>query len=135
MLFEDSFLDKEFCKMEQSMKQFRDHKYGLFVHWGLYSMLGGVWKGERAYHTSEWIMRNMKIPVAEYRELAKSFAPTSFDAREYVRLAKAWGMKYIVVTAKHHDGFAMYDSRVSDYNIMNTPYGRDIIREFADACE
>ena len=121
--------------MEQSIQKFKDAKYGLFVHWGLYSALGGVWKGERAYHTSEWIMRNMKIPVAEYRELAKSFNPTSFDAREYVRLAKSWGMKYVVVTAKHHDGFAMYDSRVSDYNVMNTPYGRDIIREFADACK
>ncbi len=117
------------------LKWFTDAKYGLFVHWGLYSMLGGMWKGERSPHTAEWIMKNMQIPLSEYRKLAETFDPGHFDADEYVRLAKAWGMKYIVVTAKHHDGFAMYDSAYSDYTVMHTPYGKDIIRQFADACK
>lgn len=120
--------------MASNIKWFTDAKYGLFVHWGLYSMLGGMWKGERAPHTAEWIMKNMQIPLKDYKILAKEFNPQSFDAREYVRLAKKWGMKYIVVTAKHHDGFALYDSAFSDYTVMNTPYGKDIIRQFADAC-
>ena len=120
--------------MNENLKWFTDAKYGLFVHWGLYSMLGGVWKGERAPHTSEWIMKNMKIPLSEYRPLMKDFCPTAFDARAYVKKAKEWGMRYVTVTAKHHDGFALYDSKVSDYTVMHTPYGKDIIRQFADAC-
>lgn len=120
--------------MTENTKWFTDAKYGLFVHFGLYSILGGVWNGEHAPNTAEWIMKNMQIPLKDYRPLADEFNPTKFDAREYVKLAKKWGMKYIVVTAKHHDGFALYDSKVSDYTVMNSPYGKDIIREFADAC-
>lgn len=120
--------------MNSNTKWFTDAKYGLFVHWGLYSILGGVWDGKHAPNTAEWIMRNMQIPLKDYRPLAKQFNPTKFNAKEYVKLAKKWGMKYIVVTAKHHDGFALYDSKVSDYTVMNSPYGKDIIREFADAC-
>lgn len=113
---------------------FTDAKYGLFVHFGLYSLLGGVYRGQVAPNTAEWIMRNMQIPLAEYRTLMQSFDPTELDARDYVRRAKEWGMKYVVVTAKHHDGFALFDSKVSSYNVMHTPYGRDIIRDFANAC-
>jgi len=120
--------------MNTNTKWFTDAKYGLFVHWGLYSILGGEWNGKRVYYNAEWIMKRLEIPVSEYKQLAKAFNPTKFDAREYVKLAKKWGMKYIVVTAKHHDGFALYDSKVSDYTVMNSPYGKDIIREFADAC-
>ncbi len=121
--------------MNEQTKWFTDAKYGLFVHWGLYSMLGGVWQGKRAPHTAEWIMKNLQIPLQEYKKLADSFYPRHFNAEEYVRLAKSWGMKYIVVTAKHHDGFALYDSAYSDYTVMHTPYGKDIIRQFADACK
>ncbi len=113
---------------------FGEAKYGLFIHWGLYSILGGVWKGQRAYHTSEWIMRNMRIPLEEYKKLKNEFCPVQFDAREYVRMAKRWGMKYICITAKHHDGFALFDTGVSDYSITNTPYGKDIVKQLADAC-
>ena len=120
--------------METNTKWFTDAKYGLFVHWGLYSILGGEWNGKRVYYNAEWIMKRLEIPVSEYKKLANVFNPTKFNAREYVKLAKKWGMKYITVTAKHHDGFALYDTKVSDYNVMNTPYGKDIIREFADAC-
>ena len=121
--------------MTDKLKWFRDAKYGLFIHWGLYAIPGGTWKGERAPFGTEWIMKNMKIPFAEYKELAKQFDPVEFDPYFYVRRAKEWGMKYIVFTAKHHDGFAMYDTKVSEYSIMNTPYGKDIVRQLADACD
>ena len=117
------------------MDWFREAKYGLFIHWGIYAIPGGEWKGKPAPHGSEWIMKNMRIPLTEYRELAKQFNPQSFDPYYYVQSAKKWGMKYLTFTAKHHDGFAMYDSKVSDYNIMNTPYGKDVVRQLADACE
>ena len=108
--------------------------YGLFVHFGLYAMLGGVYKGTPSPRNAEWIMRHLQIPVSEYKALAKIFDPAALDARDIVRRAKGWGMQYVVVTAKHHDGFALYDTKVSDYNVKNTPYGRDIIKDFADAC-
>ena len=108
--------------------------YGLFVHFGLYSMLGGVYKGTPSPRNAEWIMRHLRIPVKEYKELAKAFDPRALDPVDIVRRAKAWGMRYVVVTAKHHDGFALYDSKASDYNVMHTPYGKDIIKAFADAC-
>ena len=120
--------------MNQKLKWFTDAKYGLFVHWGLYSILGGLWQGKRAPHTAEWAMKNLQIPLADYRRLADEFCPTEFDARAYVKKAKEWGMRYVTVTAKHHDGFALFDSAVSEYTVMQTPYGKDIIRQFADAC-
>lgn len=120
--------------MSDKLQWFKEAKYGLFIHWGLYAIPGGMWKGKPSPHGTEWIMKNMKIPLAEYKELAKQFNPVDFDPYYYVRQAKKWGMKYIVFTAKHHDGFSMYDTKVSDYSIMNTPYGKDIVRQLADAC-
>lgn len=113
---------------------FKDAKYGLFIHWGIYSMLGGVYKGEKIPYGAEWIMKNAEIPLQEYRKLAETFNPVDFDAEDIVGKAKKWGMKYIVFTAKHHDGFAMYHSEVSDYNIMNTPFQRDPLKELAEEC-
>ena len=113
---------------------FKRAGYGLFVHFGLYSMLGGVYKGTPSPRNAEWIMRHLQIPVAEYKKLAEKFDPAALDPTDIVRRAKAWGMQYVVVTAKHHDGFALYDSKVSDYNVMHTPHGKDIIRAFAEAC-
>jgi len=121
--------------MDQKIIQnFSDAAYGLFIHFGLYSIPGGIWNGVRAPHGSEWMMRNLQIPLAEYRELQKVFDPQKLSAKYYVRKAKEWGMKYLVLTAKHHDGFSLYDTAVSDYSVMNSPYGKDIVREFADAC-
>lgn len=114
---------------------FKDAKYGLFIHWGIYAALGGIYQGEKVPYGAEWIMRNARIPGKEYRRLAEQFNPVDFHAEEIVRKAKEWGMKYLVFTAKHHDGFAMYDSKVSDYNIMNTPFGRDPLKELADECQ
>ena len=117
------------------MDWFREAKYGLFIHWGIYSIPGGEWKGQPAPHGSEWMMRNLEIPFKDYSRLADIFNPEQLDARFYVKKAKEWGMKYLVLTAKHHDGFALYDTAVSDYSVMHTPYGKDIVREFADACK
>ena len=98
---------------------FQDAKFGLFIHWGVYSNLGDA----------EWVMQNQDIPIDRYELLPTFFNPIDFDAREIVDMAKNAGMKYITITTKHHDGFAMYDSKVSDYNIVKaTPYGKDIFR-------
>ena len=117
------------------MTWFREAKYGLFIHWGLYASLAGEYNGRRAPGASEWIMNDMDIPVEEYEKLAQRFHPAQFDARAWARMAKGWGMKYVVFTAKHHDGFAMYHSACDPYNIVDaTPFARDVVRELADAC-
>lgn len=116
---------------------FREAKFGMFIHWGPYSQLGGEWNGRQMQddRNAEWIMKRLKIPVTEYRELAHKMNPVKFDAREWVRLAKGAGMKYLVITAKHHDGFAMYRSTVSPYNIADwTPFKRDPLQELSQAC-
>ncbi|RKN62082.1 alpha-L-fucosidase [Paenibacillus ginsengarvi] len=122
---------------ENRIAWWREARIGLFIHWGLYSELGGYWNGaevEGAY--GEHIMLRGKIPVAEYEEVAKRFDPVRFSADEWVAAAKDAGLKYIVVTAKHHDGFAMYDSKACDFNIVKrTPFGRDPMKELAAACE
>lgn len=115
---------------------FREAKFGMFIHWGPYSRLAGEWNGRRqTQQQSEWIMKYLKIPVKDYRELAHKLNPVKFDAKAWVKLAKATGMKYIVITAKHHDGFAMYHSKVTDYNIYDwTPFKRDPLKELSEAC-
>ena len=125
---------------QRGRNRFIENKYGMFIHWGLSSTLGGIWKGETMEDggvgptVAEWIMRRKSIPRAEYADLARTFNPQSFDADEWVAIAKAAGMKYIVITAKHHEGFAMFDSSASDFNIVDaTPFGRDIIRELEQA--
>ncbi|MBQ3080577.1 MAG: alpha-L-fucosidase [Clostridia bacterium] len=114
---------------------FREAKFGLMVHWGLYSLLGGEWKGERMSYIGEWIQSRFRIPNSIYHSLASAFNPIFFDADEWVSLAEDAGMKYIVVTSKHHDGFAMYRSKASAFNIADaTPFKRDPIEELANAC-
>ena len=109
----------------QSRRRFEDARFGLFVHWGVYSLLG---KGE-------WIMDTDKIPVAEYEKLPPRFNPSAFDAEAWVEAAKGAGMKYVTVTSKHHDGFCMFDSRLTRYDIVDaTPYARDPLKALADAC-
>jgi len=105
---------------------FEEARFGLFIHWGVYSVLGD----------GEWVMNTRKIPIRNYEKLPAFFNPTEFDAREWVQMAKDAGMKYITITSKHHDGFAMWDSKVSDYNIVRkTPYGKDILKMLADECQ
>ncbi len=111
-------------------------EFGLFIHWGLYAQPAGEWKGEEIPGISEWIMARAKIPVAEYEQLAATFNPVKYDAKAWVSLAKEAGMKYIVITSKHHDGFAMFHSKASAYNIVDaTPFNRDPLKELADECE
>ena len=129
--------------MDQDSKEgrlawFKEAKFGLFIHWGPYSLLAGEWEAQRTPvgDIAEWIMLRFKIPVQEYRKMARTLNPVKFDAQEWVALAKSAGTKYLVVTAKHHDGFAMYHSRVSKYNIVDaTPFGRDPMPELAAACQ
>ena len=114
---------------------FHEAKYGLFIHWGLYAIPAGEWKGKRIPGIGEWIMYRARIPVREYEQLAKQFNPVKFNAEEWVRLAKDAGMKYIVITSKHHDGFALYDSKASPFDVVEaTPFKRDVLKELAAAC-
>ena len=116
------------------MHWWKDAKYGMFIHFGLYSILGGEYNGKVTPKIAEWIQNTLKIPLVEYKKLMEKFNPQQFNADEWVSVAKAAGMKYIIITAKHHDGFALFDSKVSDYDVMNTPFGRDIIKEMKEAC-
>ena len=98
---------------------FKDAKYGLFIHWGLYSILAGEYNGVKTDRIAEWIENHLDIPVEAYRALAAQFNPSAFNADELVRRAKEdWGMRYIVITAKHHEGFAMYRSQASGFNVV-----------------
>lgn len=108
-----------------SRQDFQDRKFGMFIHWGIYSLLGD----------GEWVMYQQKIPYEKYKRIANAFYPHDFNAREWVRVAKEAGMKYITITSRHHDGFSMFDTKASDYNIMKaTPFKRDPLRELAEAC-
>jgi len=121
---------------DRRMKCFRDARFGMFIHWGLYAVPSGEWKGKLIPGLGEWIMNRAKIPVAEYEPLTRQFNPVKFDAEEWVKVAKDAGMKYLVITSKHHDGFAMYDSKVSPFEIVEaTPYKRDPLKELAAACQ
>ena len=114
---------------------FREAKFGMFIHWGVYAVPAGEWKGQRVPGIGEWIMFRRASRCAEYEQLAKQFNPVKFDADAWVQLAKDAGMKYIVITSKHHDGFAMFDSKVSHCDIVDaTPSKRDILKELAAAC-
>jgi alpha-L-fucosidase len=120
---------------EKRLEWFREAKYGLFIHWGLYAIPAGQWNGKRSPGLGEWVMFRSTVPVKEYEQLATRFNPVKFDADGWVKLAKDAGMKYIVITSKHHDGFALFKSKASPYNIVDaTPFKRDVLKELADAC-
>ena len=124
------------AQRDARMKWWREARFGMFIHWGVYSVPAGTYHGKQIGGIGEWIMNNGKIPVAEYRQFAKQFNPVKFDADEWVRMAKDAGMKYIVITSKHHDGFAMFDSKATDWNITKaTPFQRDPLKELAAACQ
>ena len=134
-LFAISCNDDVRTRRATSLQEFRADHFGLFIHFGVYSKLGGVWKGEQIPYYGEQIMNHARITVPEYEAVAREFNPTDFDADEIVLLAKNAGMKYIVFTTKHHDGFCMFDTQTTDYDIVDfTPYGKDIVKELADAC-
>jgi alpha-L-fucosidase len=115
---------------------FRDAKFGMFIHWGLYAEAAGHWDDKNYFGTGEWLMKRAKIKTSEYEKLAQTFNPAKFNAEEWVKVAKDAGMKYLVITAKHHDGFAMFKSEASKYNIVDaTPFKRDPMKELAVACQ
>ncbi|QYY35982.1 alpha-L-fucosidase [Ruficoccus sp. ZRK36] len=118
-----------------AINAFRQARFGMFIHWGLYALPGGRWKGEIMDYIGEWLQARFRIPNAEYARLAERFDPVDFDADAWVRLAAEAGIRYLVFTTKHHDGFAMYHSKVSPFNIVDaTPFGRDVLKELAEAC-
>lgn len=109
-----------------SRQEFQDRKFGMFIHWGIYSLLGD----------GEWVMYNQKIPYEKYKRIANAFYPHDFNAKEWVQIAKAAGMKYITITSRHHDGFSMFDTKATDYNIVDaTPFKKDPMKELAAACK
>lgn len=112
----------------------RQARFGMFIHWGLYAIPAGQWDGKTVPGVGEWIMHNGHIAREDYATLVPQFNPVKFDADEWARIAKDAGMKYLVITTKHHDGFCMFDSKYTDYDIMSTPFKRDIMREISDAC-
>ena len=121
----------------ERMQWWREARFGMFIHWGVYAQWAGVYNGhEQLKGGAEWILNRSKIPVAEYREKAKQFNPIKYNPDEWVRMAKAAGMKYIVITAKHHDGFALFGTKASNWNVVDaTAYGKDLLKPLAKACK
>ncbi|GIK18225.1 MAG: DUF1080 domain-containing protein [Leptolyngbya sp. PLA2] len=117
------------------MDWWREARFGMFIHWGLYAIPAGVWNGREVPGVGEWIMYHGQISPKDYEPLAARFNPVKFDAREWARLAREAGMRYLVITSKHHDGFCLFDSAYTEYDVIDaTPFKRDIMRELADAC-
>ncbi|MGJ8640015.1 MAG: alpha-L-fucosidase [Opitutaceae bacterium] len=131
-----SYLAETTEQHAEKMEWWNDARFGMFVHWGVYSATGGEFRGTYPDWSSEWMMNKGRIPIADYKvNNVDQFNPTQFDAGMFVRLAKQAGMKYIVITAKHHDGLSMFHSKASDYNVVDaTPFGRDVMKELAIAC-
>ncbi|MEY2784062.1 MAG: hypothetical protein RL277_266 [Planctomycetota bacterium] len=124
------------AERDARMQWFRDAHFGMFIHWGLYSQLAGEWRDQTVMGGAEWIQNYLSIPSSQYSPLAKSFNPQRFDADEWLALMSRAGVRYIAVTTKHHDGFCLWPTRQNtDWNIAMTPFGRDPIRELAQACE
>ncbi len=118
------------------MAWWKEARFGMFIHWGLYAIPAGVYQGKRIPGTGEWIMQRAQIPVEAYEQFAPQFNPVQFNADEWVEIAKNAGMKYIVITSKHHDGFCLWDSKVTEWDVMDaTPFQRDILKELAEACQ
>lgn len=124
-------------KNKERMQWWTEARFGMFIHWGVYAQFAGVYKGhEQAKGGAEWIMNRSKIPVAEYQAEAKKFNPVNYNADDWARMAKEAGMKYLIITAKHHDGFALFKTSASKWNAVDaTPYGKDLIKPLAEACK
>jgi len=125
---------KEETKAEKDarMQWWREARFGLFIHWGLYAIPAGEWQGDKSH--AEWIRTTAKIPLEEYDKFVQQFNPVKFNPADWVRMAKSAGMKYIVITSKHHDGFCLFDSKHTDFDVMSTPFKRDVLKELSEAC-
>ncbi len=129
-------LEETVEQRDARMEWWREARFGLFIHWGVYSVPAGTYNGERIDGIGEWILHRAKIPIAEYKEYAQDFNPVKYDPEAWVKMAKDAGMKYIVITSKHHDGFALFDSKVSDWDIADaTPYGKDLLKPLVKAAK
>ena len=123
------------AKRDARMEWWRDARFGMFIHWGLYAIPAGEWNGKPIAGIGEWIMDRANIPVEDYEALAKQFNPSKFDAAEWVRIAKDAGMQYIVITSKHHDGFCLFDTAATDWDIVDaSPYKKDLLTQLAAEC-
>jgi alpha-L-fucosidase len=121
---------------DQRMAWWREARFGMFIHWGVYAIPAGTWDGRQIGGIGEWIMNRGKIPVADYQRMAKEFNPVKYDPDAWVRMAKDAGMKYIVITSKHHDGFALFETKASKFNVVDhTAYGKDLLMPLAEACK
>lgn len=127
-----NYLTESKADRDARMQWWREARFGMFIHWGLYAIPAGEWNG-RTDH-AEWIRTTAQIPLEEYDKFVQQFNPVQFNAEEWVQMAKDAGMKYIVITSKHHDGFCLFDSKYTDFDVMSTPFQRDILKELADAC-
>src|SRR5579864_8521478 len=112
----------------------REAKFGMFIHWGIYSVPADSTDLKGKKGIAEWYFSNKQMQVKDYEKFAARFNPVKFDSRTWVKTAKDAGMKYIVITSKHHDGFDMFDSKYGDWNVMHTPFHRDIMKELSEAC-
>lgn len=122
-------------RLPDRLARWREARFGLFIHWGLYAAAAGFWKGQPVPGHGEWLQFNGRIPAEDYAQLARRFNPVRFNAEAWARLARQAGMRYLIFTAKHHDGFAMFESPADPYNIVRaTPFGRDVVAELARAC-
>lgn len=131
-----NFLKESPQDKAKRMEWWKDARFGMFIHWGLYAVPAGEYRGVRVPGIGEWIMNSLQIPIKEYERFGRHFNPTQFNADEWVLLAKRAGMKYIVITSKHHDGFGLWDSGITDWDIgESSPYEKDILKELAEACK
>ncbi len=131
-----NYLTESKQERDNRMEWWRDATFGMFIHWGAYAVPAGSYNGKEYGRIGEWIMHSANIPILEYEKFVKQFNPIQFNAKEWVAVAKKAGIKYIVITSKHHDGFCIWDSKVTNYDIMDaSPFKRDILKELSDACK
>jgi alpha-L-fucosidase len=124
------------AQRDARMQWWRDARFGMFIHWGLYAVPAGTWEGKQIGGIGEWIMDRANIPVEKYEKLATQFNPVKFDAAEWVQIAKDAGMKYIVITSKHHDGFCLFDTDATDWDVVDrTPYKKDLLIQLSKECD
>lgn len=131
----DPYADETPAQRDARMKWWREARFGMFIHWGVYSVPAGTYRDKQIGGIGEWIMHHAKIPCAEYQTYAREFNPVKYNPEEWVKLARDAGMKYIVITSKHHDGFALFGTKASKWNVVDaTPYGKDLLKPLAEAC-
>ena len=135
-IFDPNRAQRPGAEQDSRLDWWREARFGMFIHWGLYAIPAGTWKGQVVEGIGEWLMLHARVPVAEYEPLAAQFNPVKWDAAEIVSLAKRAGQRYLIITSKHHDGFCLFKSAHTAYNVVDgSPFGRDLLKELADECQ